>query len=196
MVGGTIDRGSAFAIHDTSSPRGSGEFGDRRLIGVRSRPAVIGQAAVEQVVGLYRQLGLPTIAEAHDLELPLRRFRDARLRPDMSDVLVDLMIAAEGLLAPEEHRGLAKALAREAAAHCALDGVAQSSVSAFMQSAYGARSSIVHGDIPKVLLGLDGRPAGIERVVDDVERVVQAGLVRTVVEAAADAGAPAAGVPT
>lgn len=184
-TGGTIDQGCAFEIRDTfSDPPRSGAFGNRRLVGVSSRPAIVGQAEVAQVIDLYHLLDHPDLANTRLLQIPLRRFRDAPLRPDPADTLVDLIIAADGLLLRGKRDKLRHTLARRAAAWCALDDVSPSQVGDFMKTAYSTRSALVHGSEPDRPRGLKGEDTDLDSVVAGVEKVLRAGLVRALQEVA------------
>lgn len=182
VVGGCVDQGAVFSIHDPwRSPPTSGSFTNRRLVAGGGRPSVIGPGHVSGVVGYYRLLDHPAVRKPRSLGLLLRRFADSPLRPYAEDALIDLMIAADGLFSGSKEFGIKKRVARHASERCTLTDASPEEVYEFMIHAYNARSELVHGSGQELTLrDIHGQEATIDQVVDDLERIVQLGLLKAI----------------
>jgi hypothetical protein len=184
IIGGAIDRGPyIYLAHGLFGQSTGASYEQRRRpSAVGAMPAVIRDDRDRvQITELYARLRGLDNQIPPSLSIALQRFRDARLRPDDTDVLLDLMIAAEALLVGSEG-SITTRIALGAAVWCELPDVPRSAVRRFMTRAYRARSRLVHGQAlqPEVLRDLHDEPCDRSVLIDDVEGVVRAGLVRAV----------------
>lgn len=115
------------------------------------------------------------------LGLALRRFRQACLRPQVEDQLVDNMIAAESLFLKGNLQELAYKVAVRCAGFVVLADNPPSSVFVFMKKAYDLRSRVVHGERPTNMQRLGGGSASnMHEVVADLESILREALLNAV----------------
>jgi hypothetical protein len=109
-----------------------------------------------ELVALWSNLRGPALKRRHFIQTAVRRFLYAGERTRVEDRFVDLMIAAEAMFLGEKRKGettteLTHKIATRFAYFLAKDAPTRRKRFEHMKNAYGARSSIVHGDRPKNL---------------------------------------------
>jgi hypothetical protein len=181
-VGGAIGRGQSLTLSSGLFGMSRGLSHENRHVVVPPegcRPAVVRNPATERAVVSTFWLATRHGDTGDDsLVTSIRRFVDARLRHDMVDVLVDLMVALESLLIRDSrHTEIGFRLSLGAALRCRVSEHSPSTIRRFVSRTYDLRSRVVHGAAQmRKLRRIDGSLGTIEQVVDDLELVVAAGL--------------------
>ena len=137
--------------------------------------------AAAEMVKTWRQLRQPRLLQRYKaIALALRRLSYQAHRERIEDELVDILIAAEALyLSDVGFEELGFRMALRAAALCDSQTLDMTPRNVFdlMKSAYGVRSKIVHGDVPKPKdLKLKGVQVPLAEFVQGIEEVVRQGL--------------------
>jgi hypothetical protein len=147
----------------------------------RFREMNLDHRASADIVETWRQLRQPGLLQRQKaLALAVRRLSYQVRRQRVEDEIVDIMVAAEALYLSD--LGVAELgfrLALRAAALCEPEnlGLTRRSVFDLMKAAYGVRSTIVHGDVPKPKdLKVQGVPVSLAAFVQATEEVVRQGL--------------------
>jgi hypothetical protein len=148
---------------------------------LRYRSTHVDQKGSIELVGAWRQLRQPIFPQKHKaLALAVRRLGYQAYRERVEDELVDILIAAEALyLSDVGYEELNFRLALRAAALCDPQKLRMTRRNVFdlMRSAYGVRSKIVHGDVPKPKdLKVKGTQVTLADFVHATEQVVRLGL--------------------
>jgi Apea-like HEPN len=158
----------------------------------RFRRMHLDDRATTEIVKTWRQFRQPGLMQTHKaVALALRRLGYQAYRERVEDELVDILIAAEALyLADVGFEELGFRLALRAAALCDPRklGMTRRNVFDLMKSAYGVRSKVVHGDVPKPKdLKVKGAQVSLADFVQATEGVVRQGL-REALNRATDPG--------
>jgi Apea-like HEPN len=147
----------------------------------RFRRMHLDEQAITELAQTWRQLRQPDLVRKHKaLALALRRLGYQAHRERVEDELVDILIAAEALyLSDVGYEELGFRLALRAAALCDPQklGLTRRNVFDLMKSAYGVRSKIVHGEVPKAMdLKVKRTQVSLTDFVQATEEVIRQGL--------------------
>jgi hypothetical protein len=109
-----------------------------------------------QLLKLWLQLRDEAVRKRGHLQTAIRRFGYAGERTRTEDRFIDLMVAAEAMFLGERRKGettgeLTYKISMRFAHFAKVRGTTKRARYEHMKKAYGARSSIVHGDRPKSL---------------------------------------------
>lgn len=188
---------SALRIFKRSGIRAAGEAswhvglmlnGDTSFRCVRRWPYggayVLTDEEVPRLQNLWHQLE----NSSAELAFSIRRFNLAFDRDLVEDRIVDLVVAAESLFLGEldvRDRGeLRYRFALRSAKFIEHPAQSQREVFRVMQRAYDARSSVVHGDLPRDTRVFGNQAAGLAMFTDEIEELVRLGLRKALTLAA------------
>jgi hypothetical protein len=119
----------------------------------RARQLHLGEQAARSLVETWRQLRQPALLQQQRaLALALRRLSYQAGRVRIEDELVDLLVASEALYLSDagfEELGFRLALRSAVLSNPSSLDMTRRQVFDLMKSAYGVRSKIVHGELPK-----------------------------------------------
>jgi hypothetical protein len=147
----------------------------------RARQLHLGEQAARSLVETWRQLRQPALLQQQRaLALALRRLSYQAGRVRIEDELVDLLVASEALYLSDagfEELGFRLALRSALLSNPSSLDMTRRQVFDLMKSAYGVRSKIVHGELPKPKdVKVKGVQVPLADFVQTIEQVVRSGV--------------------